>query len=132
MKKKRDACGEDEGRIFPDSKCSSMNLSVAFHLSGERGYTLPPFRMNESFMFISRSYGREGGRVLDDGSSKIFLKVEYSGSRETSGCFWVAASSRAWDILAMVEAWRNLDLHRTMCLMAYAVCALWQNSSGAL
>ena len=38
MKKKGDACGKDEGRIFPDLRCSLMNSSVAFHLSGERRY----------------------------------------------------------------------------------------------
>ena len=53
MKRKGDACGEDKGRIFPDLRCLSMNSSVAFRLSGERGYTLPTFGMNESFMLIS-------------------------------------------------------------------------------
>ena len=101
-----------------------MNLSVAFRSSGERGHTLPTFGTNESFMFISWSYGQEGGRIPTDGSSKTFLKAEYSGGRETSGCFCVAASSRAWDTLAMIEAWRNLDLHWTMHPMAYAVCTL--------
>ena len=86
-KKKGDACGEDEGWIFRDLRCLSMNSSVAFHSSGERGYILLTFETNESFMFILWSYGCKGGRIPDNGSSKTFLKVEYSGGRETSGCF---------------------------------------------
>ena len=48
-------------------------------------------------MLISWSYGREGERVLADGSSKTFLKAEYFGGKETFSCICVAAaaSSRA-------------------------------------
>ena len=101
-------------------------------MSGERGYTLLTLGMNESFMLILWSYGLDGGRILADGSSKTFLKVEYSGGKKNFGCFCAAAaaSSRAWETLAMVEVWRNLNLHQTIRPIAYAVCALWQNSSG--
>ena len=95
-----------------------MKLSVAFRSSWERGYTLPTFGTNVSFMFISWLYGQEGGRSLAIGSSNTFLKAEYSGGNMTSSGFWAAASSRAWDNQAMVEAWRNLDPHRTIRPMA--------------
>ena len=81
MKKMGDACGNDKGQIFPDLWCSSMKSSVAFHSSGERGYTLPTFGMKVSFMLISWSYGQEEGRSLAVGSSNTFLKAEYSGAK---------------------------------------------------
>ena len=48
MKKKGEACGELDGRIFPEARFLSRKSSVALHSLGERGYTFLIFREKES------------------------------------------------------------------------------------
>ena len=54
-KKKGEAWGELDGRIFPDARFSSRKSSVAFCSSGERGYTFLIFGVKESSRLISWS-----------------------------------------------------------------------------
>ena len=53
MKKKGDACGELDGRIFPEARFSFRKSSVAFRSLGERGYTFPIFGVKASSRLIS-------------------------------------------------------------------------------
>ena len=53
MKKKGDACGELDRRIFPEVRFSSRKSSVALRSSGERGYTFPIFGVKALARLIS-------------------------------------------------------------------------------
>ena len=53
MKKKGDACGELDGRIFPEVGFLSRKSLVALCSSGERGYTFPIFGVKASSRLIS-------------------------------------------------------------------------------
>ena len=53
LTKKGDACGELDRRIFLEMRFSSRKSSVAFHSSGERGYTFPIFGVKVLSRLIS-------------------------------------------------------------------------------
>ena len=53
MMKKGDACGELDGRIFPEARFLSRKSLVALCLSGERGYIFPIFGVKASSRLIS-------------------------------------------------------------------------------
>ena len=79
MKKKGDAYGDFDGRMYPFTYCSRMNSSSALSSAGVIGYTLHGISSGASGLrSMVWSQGLDGGNLCDASSLNNLLKQSYT------------------------------------------------------